>query len=278
MSAGSDPGEAMTAEEIQAVAPDSTKRNAFTELMKSKPKAENPVTSSSSRSARPRSVRDGLGVYLENPASFPPSSVIYYNDDFVAIHDLYPKSSVHTLLLPRSPKHNRLHPFEAFEDPEFLALVQQETRKLRDLVAKELRRRFGKESAADALREAVLNGDVEPDDGVDGGLPRGRDWAAEVRAGIHAHPSMNHLHIHVFSRDMHSRCLKHRKHYNSFNTPFLVDVEDFPLDANDPRRHPGREGYLKNDFICWRCQKNYKNQFQQLKAHLDLEFEAWKKE
>ncbi|ROT40850.1 HIT-like protein [Sodiomyces alkalinus F11] len=248
--------------------------------MKPKPKAEKPVAStSSSRSSRFSSIRDGLGLYLENPASHPSSRVIYYNDDFVAIHDLYPKSSVHTLLLPRSPKHNLLHPFEAFQDPEFLASVQQETRKLRDLVATELRRRFGQESATDALREAVLNGDAEPDEDVDGGgLPPGRDWASEVRAGIHAHPSMNHLHIHVFSRDMHSNCVKHRKHYNSFNTPFLIDVEDFPLAGNDPRLHPGREGYLKKDFICWRCKKNFKNQFQQLKAHLDVEFEEWKKE
>lgn len=250
--------------------------------MKPRPKRANPVASSwSSKSSRFSSARDGLGAYLQNPASFPPSRVIYYNDDFVAIHDLYPKSSIHTLLLPRSSKHNQLHPFEAFQDAEFLTSVQQEARKLKDLVAQELRRRFGKESAADSLREAVLNSDAESDENVDvddDGLPRGRDWAAEVRAGVHAHPSMNHLHIHVFSRDMHSPCLKHRKHYNSFNTPFLVDLDDFPLADDDPRLHPGREGYLKNDFICWRCQMNFKNQFQQLKVHLDVEFEAWKKE
>lgn len=221
-------------------------------------------------------IRDGLGVYLGDPASFPASRVIYFNDDFVAINDLYPKASVHTLLLPRSPRHNLLHPFEAFDDPVFLAAVQREVLKLKTLVASELRRRFGGDSAADARREAVLSGDAEP--GPDEELPPGRDWMAEVMTGIHAHPSMNHLHVHVLSRDMRSPCLHHRKHYNSFNTPFLIDVADFPMAADDPRWHPGRAGYMKRDLVCWRCGQNFKNQFQKLNQHLAVEFEAWKKE
>src|SRR6266487_6276415 len=39
--------------------------------------------------------RDGLGAYIKNPESFPPSEVLYYNDDFVAVRDRYPKSSLH---------------------------------------------------------------------------------------------------------------------------------------------------------------------------------------
>lgn len=244
--------------------------------MKSKPKPAPTPKPPASKDRFLDNLRDGLGVYLDDPSSFPASRVIYYNDDFVAINDLYPKASVHALLLPRSRKHNLLHPFEAFEDPEFLASVQKETLKLKDMVASELRRRFGRDSRAESRREAVLNGDAEPDDSGD--LPPGRDWAAEVKTGIHAHPSMNHLHVHVFSRDMHSPCLKHRKHYNSFNTPFLIDVADFPLAKDDPRWHPGHAGYMKKDLACWRCGMNYKNQFQQLKQHLGMEFEAWKKQ
>ena len=112
-------------------------------------------------------------------------------------------------------------------DGMILAAVQAELPRLRDVAAKELRRLLGSHSAADAGRNAVLSGEVDPP--ADGTLPAGRDWAAELRVGIHAHPSMNHLHVHVLSRDMHSPCLKHRKHYNSFNTPFLIDVADFPL-------------------------------------------------
>jgi len=220
--------------------------------------------------------KDGLGAYLAHPETA--HHVIYHNDDFVAINDLFPKSSVHTLLLPRSPAHNLLHPFEAFKDEHFLNQVKAEVEKLKELVAKEVQRKFASGSAAEARREAVLNGEVEPgDDGANGQLPPGRDWADEVITGIHAHPSMNHLHIHVLSREMHSPRLKHRKHYNSFNTPFLIDVAEFPLAADDPRLQPG-QGYLKRDLICWRCGKNFKNQFKALKDHLDGEFQEWKKE
>lgn len=38
--------------------------------------------------------RDGLLAYIKEPESFPKSRVIYYNDDWVLIHDLYPKASV----------------------------------------------------------------------------------------------------------------------------------------------------------------------------------------
>ena len=218
--------------------------------------------------------RDGLGEYILEPTSWPSSVVIYHNDDFVVIHDRYPKATVHTLLLPRSEKHNLLHPFDAFEDAEFLAKIREEAEKLKSLVAKELQRILGPDSRLDAAREQVLNGTKEPADGV---LPDGRDWESEVMVGVHAVPSMSHLHVHVLSRDMHSSCVKHRKHYNSFNTPFLVHLADLPLSKLDPRRSTGEHGYLKRDFKCWRCGKNFKNQFKQLKDHLEEEFQAWKK-
>ncbi|OHE93209.1 HIT domain-containing protein [Colletotrichum orchidophilum] len=276
--AESDPEDAITHDEIQGTAATPEKpRNAFAELMTRKRKPE-PISepTKASRNKPSYRSRDGLGVYIENPSSFPASRVIYHNDEFVAINDLYPKASVHTLLLPRSLKHNLLHPFDAFEEPEFLAAVQREALKLKDLVAKELQRQFAKESRAEAAREAVLDGRAEPT-GTE--LPNGRDWHAEIITGVHAHPSMNHLHVHVLSRDMYSVCLKHRKHYNSFNTPFLIDVADFPLAPDDPRRHPGHEGYLmKKDLVCWRCGDNFKNQFVKLKEHLSIEFAEWKKE
>ena len=99
-----------------------------------------------------------------------------------------------------------------------------------------------------------------------------------MMAGIHAGPSMNHLHIHVLSVDRENVWMKHRKHYNSFNTPFFVPMEDFPLAVDDPRRHPGREGYLGWDFRCWRCGAWYGNKFARLKEHLSEEFKAWREE
>jgi len=216
--------------------------------------------------------RDALGLYLEQPESYPSSIVIYHNDDFVAIHDRYPKSSLHLLLLPRDASKFIQHPFDAFEDIEFLRKVREEVDNLRALAARELQRRYGKYSLQERARREAMEQDPPVDE-----LPPGRDWEKEIMTGIHAHPSMSHLHIHVMSVDRYSDRLKHRKHYNSFATPFFVDIADFPLAIDDRRRHPSKEGYLKWDFKCWRCSRNFGNKFQELKKHLEEEFETWKR-
>ncbi|CAK7244963.1 MAG: aprataxin-like protein [Sporothrix thermara] len=285
--------------------------------------------------------REALGMYIDNPAAFMGSrtlgsttgpnadaaititgSVISYSDAFVSIHDKFPKASVHCLLLPRDRTVCRDHPIVLLSRRDaagaaFLEAVRAEAEKLRTVVAGELRRRFGQFSAADAAREAVLRGDVEAPEGQ---LPAGRDWSKEVVMGVHARPSMSHVHVHVFSRDMHSDRLRNRKHYNSFTTPFLVQLDEFPLAPDDPRQpfavpapgclsaetandagdNSGGDGsdnndsegegegeggakkqhldYLQSDMKCWRCNKNFGNRFQELKRHLDVEFEAWKRQ
>ncbi|RYP02865.1 hypothetical protein DL764_005550 [Monosporascus ibericus] len=310
----SDAEDAITKDEMESSAPappaaaagvsQRTKRDAFTELMS--PKRKVPAASQSTTTTTPESstatgatsafynrapltktlrARDGLGAYVADPASFPASRVVFHDASFVAINDMYPKASVHTLLLPRDAVLRRLHPFDALDpntDAAFLAAVREQAARLRRLVAKELQRRFGRFSRADAAREAALDGvgvapALEEGEG-ERKLPQGRDWEAEVRVGVHAHPSMNDLHVHVLSRDMFSECLRHRKHYNSFNTPFFVDLADLPLAPDDPRRHPGRAGYLDADLTCWRCGSSFGKRFKQLKEHLAYEFEEWKKE
>ncbi|KAJ5098148.1 hypothetical protein N7532_005149 [Penicillium argentinense] len=257
------------------------KRNAFTELLSSRSKLSKHTMASTSKTPPLKSSpaqfsqfggREGLGAYIAKPESYPSNIVIYHNAEFVAIHDLFPKSSLHLLLLPRDPTKTRLHPFEAFEDVEFLAKVKFEAQKLRSLAAGELRRKYGKDSAQERARQQALSADPPPDE-----LPPGRDWDKEIMCGIHAVPSMSHLHVHVIAVDRYSDCLKHRKHYNSFATPFFVPIDDFPLAKDDVRRYPTREGYLRHDFICWRCGENFANKFVELKKHLALEFAEWKR-
>lgn len=228
--------------------------------------------------------RDGLNPYITNPTSFPASEIILHNPSFVTIPDLYPKSSVHVLVLPRSRSKTHLHPFSALDgsDPAFLSAVRAECAQAKDIVASELRRRFGKYSTQDRAREAALSSSSPDHPGTDTdlplSLPPGRDWAASVMVGVHAGPSMANLHIHVISVDRQSDCLKHRKHYNSFATPFFVPLDDFPLTQDDERRWPGREQYLRREFTCWRCGQGFGMKFQDLKRHLQKEFEAWRAE
>lgn len=107
-------------------------------------------------------------------------------------------------------------------------------------------------------------------------LPPGRDWSKDIVVGVHTHPSMNHLHIHIFSRDMHSDWMKHKKHYLSFNSSFLVQLDEFPLEEDSKRFSPG--DWPSWDMKCWRCGKNFKNKFAALKQHLNEEFDEWKRE
>jgi diadenosine tetraphosphate (Ap4A) HIT family hydrolase len=253
-----------------------------TELMKPKRKAEDSPSKTSPANKRKKDVqlfsRDGLDIYIQNPTSpkIPAGTVVFHNDDFVAIRDKYPKATVHCLLLPRSQKHTLQHPFEALADPVFLAKVQEQAAALKKLVASELQRILGPSSAEETEREKEFNGETSLPKGA--AMPAGRDWEAEVRVGVHANPSMNHLHIHVLSRDMHSPWMKHAKHYNSFNTPFFVDLADFPLSEDDERRHPDKAGHLKASLKCWRCGNDFGRGFAALNAHLEEEFERWKKE
>ncbi|KAM3512832.1 hypothetical protein MY11210_003537 [Beauveria gryllotalpidicola] len=283
--------EALTKEEIQSVpeAPltGEKRKNAFAVLMASKKKAPLPAAAAPARPSPGGGHlfkdRMGLGAYLADPSAFAASVVVAHDADFVVIRDKFPKATVHALILPRSPAVNLQHPFDALADPGLLAHVRAQVARTRALVAAELQRQLGRFSRAEAARQAVLDGEEAA---VQGGeekkmmmmLPPGRDWAAEVICGVHAVPSMSHVHVHVLSRDMHSHKMRHRKHYNSFATPFLVDIDDFPLADDDPRRDTRREGYLNWDLRCWRCERNFGNKFAQLKEHLEQEFDEWKRE
>lgn len=242
-----------------------------TELLK--PKDKPPSKSRPKRDPSARTVfagRDGLAAYTTDPAAFPPSRVVYSNEKFTVINDLYPKSTVHLLLLPRDTRMNVQRGQEAFDDPEFLAECREETKKVRALVANELRRKHGKYSAQEKARIQAMESDDPPDE-----LPPGRDWDKDIKVGTHANPSMNHLHIHVMSRDMVGEYMKHRNHYMSFTTDFLIGLDEYPLAKNDERRH---YRHFPEDMVCWRCGRNFGNKMTKLRRHLEEEFDEWKRE
>lgn len=190
--------------------------------------------------------------------------------------------SVHLLLLPRDRDLTLEHPLITLSNnPAFLANIKARIEKLKLLAARELRRKYGLSSASDApyqqaLEDMMSRPDPPFPEEREVLLPKGRDWSREIISGVHTHPSMNHLHIHVFSRDMHSSWLKKKNHYLSFNTSFLVGLDEFPLEEDSPRYHAG--DWLSWDMVCWRCGKNFKNKFKALQEHLDEEFEFWKEE
>jgi aprataxin len=222
--------------------------------------------------------RDGLLAYIKEPENFPKSRVIYYNDEWVLIHDLYPKASLHLLLMPRNPEIYPLHPLYAFaNDPAFLASAKKELEEVKLIAVSELRRLHGNSSKQDQARLAAMESDDPP---LPSDLPPGRDWSRDLKIGVHANPSMNHLHIHILSRDMHSPSLRHRQHYQSFNTEFLAKVVDMPLSETEIewRRNNAHEVLSERGSVCWRCGREFGSSWKKLKAHLEEEFEAWRRE
>ena len=255
-----------------------SRKNAFSELMS--PKSKQPTKSHEPKQVRttqptnPRDPRNGLLTYILRPESYPSSLIIRYTEHSVLIRDAYPKSLLHLLLLPRDPSKYNLHPHAAFADPAFLALVRSEVAECVRLAASELSRLLSSHSASCKARLEAMESASPPAE-----LPDGRDFANELRVGIHAHPSMNHLHIHIISPDMSRDGMKHRKHYNSFNTDFFVPLADMPLAEDDLRRQvPYQNGNLGKDFKCWRCGRMFGNKFKELKEHLAVEFPEWQKE
>jgi aprataxin len=111
-------------------------------------------------------------------------------------------------------------------------------------------------------------------------LPPGRDWSPDLRIGVHANPSMNHLHIHILSRDMHSECVRHRTHYQSFTTEFFCQIDEMPLSPEEieNRRDGAHDALKERPMKCWRCGRGFESQFKKLKEHLEEEFVAWRRE
>ncbi|GAB7357988.1 hypothetical protein MBLNU230_g0155t1 [Neophaeotheca triangularis] len=214
----------------------------------------------------------GLGIYTADPNGPGRDRVVTFNDDFVIIRDLFPKSMTHLLILPRDREKQLLRPQEAFDDPEFLEKCRREEATVRAMVAEELRRTYAKDSSREKARMAAMETEDPPEDFE---LPAGRDWNNGIISGIHANPSMAHLHIHVMSRDMCGPSMNKVNHYLSFNTGFLVGLDQFPLAEEDYRRNFKQ---MQEELICWRCGRDFGRSFAKLRAHLKDELKDWAKE
>ncbi|EGS21829.1 uncharacterized protein CTHT_0036990 [Thermochaetoides thermophila DSM 1495] len=256
----------------------STKKDAFAELMSHKQPSKKLMKPPRSLAEKAGKViggvwRGALGPFIEHPEKYP-DQVLRVTEHTVLIKDRYPKATIHLLLLPRSKEHNLLHPHTAMADPAFLKIMRAEAETAAQLAAAELQRLLGRFSEKNRSRNEAIDACVPFDE-----LPPGRDYRKDIRVGTHAHPSMAHVHVHIISRDMRSESLKRVKHYNSFNTPFFIPLEDYPLGEEDERWSTSyQNNNLTGDMVCWRCKKNFGHKFAELKRHLEEEFEAWKRE
>ncbi|BDA45631.1 probable aprataxin at C-terminar half [Coccomyxa sp. Obi] len=104
-----------------------------------------------------------------------------------------------------------------------------------------------------------------------------KDWMSEKHSesgfmlGFHSIPSMSHLHLHVISKDFDSPALKHKKHWNSYTTPFFKQLDAIRAEllqrGSVSVDRETAEQHLKEDLRCHWCHAPMKN-MPTLKSHI----------
>lgn len=88
------------------------------------------------------------------------------------------------------------------------------------------------------------------------------------RLGFHSVPSMRQLHLHVISQDFDSQHLKHKKHWNSFNTEFFRDSVDVIEELEKYGKASIKdESLLSKELRCHRCKSAHPS-IPRLKSHI----------
>ncbi|XVE76587.1 hypothetical protein DITRI_Ditri12bG0185100 [Diplodiscus trichospermus] len=95
------------------------------------------------------------------------------------------------------------------------------------------------------------------------------DASLVFRLGYHSDPSMRQLHLHVISQDFDSKCLKNKKHWNSFNTSFFRDSLDVIEEVHDHGKATLQDDnrILSKELRCHRCRSAHPN-IPRLKSHI----------
>lgn len=150
--------------------------------------------------------------------------VLYWDDQVVLLPDAYPKAERHALVLARGASFSGPEGVAALRAPRDLPLLR---RMAAVGFAWAARASDGKVDRA-AIEAAAREADDEGGAGGGGGGDDKRPLhpPSGFRAGFHALPSMPQLHLHVFSDDLRSPCMKKRQHYSSFLPPFFLDLEE----------------------------------------------------
>lgn len=148
--------------------------------------------------------------------------IFYETSEWMAIYDGYPKAKVHLLLIPK---------------PEFLT-INSVTELSHDKHNKQISRLHSAARCIATKLEKDTNG-------------------LRLRMGYHSLPSLRPLHIHIVSQDFDSPALKTKRHWNSFTTPFFLDLLQvetaLQIHGKVTVRHEDAEALLKLSLRCHAC-------------------------
>ena len=180
-----------------------------------------------------------------------PLMQVFKNERFVCIRDKFPKSRVHLLLIPLGLKLLKVE--QVIQLPNRLEF-------LRDMkkTAGQIFENFVKNDFKDASKIGM-------------------------KFGFHAVQSMQPLHMHIISQDFDSNCLKNKKHWNSFNTDYFIEIDSlirhltedlengskdyFATDKFGLKDRVKLDAFLNAPLKCHKCEHIPKN-LPALKKHL----------
>lgn len=226
--------------------------------------------------------------YIDHPED---QDVLYYDSNVVIIQDGFPKALRHYLLIPRLKEISNVHPLDAFNKDykehtglELYNMMTKYVEKAKTIMMDNLQIELAKFSTTE-LSDFKSN---------------------FIQAGVHSIPSLKHLHIHVITKDFHSVRMKHKQHFNSFNTDFFVpwdkvnplfnkkyariygnnptegdyDSDSHSADSEDEeefltlqRNESKLEDIIKKTpLVCPYCKTSFNFLFARLKKHLEIEF------
>lgn len=199
------------------------------------------------------SFRFALKPYVDHPERYP-KEVLFFDSNVTIIWDKFPKSSIHLLLLPRDQKQTKLTPIIAFNESKFKDSLDKYINIATELVEKEFKKKWKPKQT-----------DVDDNDDNENKI--------DIKVICHAVPSLNNLHIHLLTDDFYSPSLKNKKHFNSFQEPFGINFNSFPIAANDLIRDKQFAELKLKDNLSWRG-RDYGSRFAKLKIDLNSDFEA----
>lgn len=223
---------------------------------------------------------NALERYIKDPEAHK-KTVLFCDQQIVVIKDAFPKALRHYLIIPRDEEISHQSPVKLLhERPEVVDMIQRYAEKTKEILVQDLfhRTNFLKFYETDPLAKQEFKNRF-------------------IKVGVHSVPSLGNLHVHVITRDFFSPRMKNKKHYNSFNSNFFIDLLAFDS-IGDSSEHStdyelenltSQSGFKDSSFLsrspsesteiirttplkCALCGTNFGNQFAKLKRHLAQEF------
>jgi aprataxin len=143
-----------------------------------------------------------LNDYLSSTLTDRQASQIFMQTSrFVVLYDGYPKSTLHLLFIPRPVYLNKLY-------PDNCQAYDLRKLKLLHLAAKEIQQHMEQWWCGGGSGSVVPEG-------------------TGINVGYHEKPSLERMHIHLISNNFESVNMKTKKHRDSFQTDFFVDIDKF---------------------------------------------------